>query len=245
MFRINGRQRAVVIALAIFSLQLQSAASGCRCRNRHRMDPDCKQHPADQQPHRACSPTGTAGPDVLPTWCETLPPCRPRSSARSTGTSASWPVSYRRAGLSHTAWATLTANSGSASPATQRITTTWFEEYKKWTDTGLDTMLGTLKAAGLQGEQLQSEQGILGSLRRMASSTNGRLAALQVVGDIAEQQTQQMMKLRQIMLADLQSKQAYQAVQMQKEAATQAGVEQFFKYDGRTPDGQTFQGGWK
>ena len=130
-------------------------------------------------------------------------------------------------------------------PGYKRITTTWFEEYKRWTDTGLDTMLGTLKAAGLQGEQLQSEQSVLGSLRRMASSTGGRLAALQVVGDIAEQQTQQLMKLRQIMLSDLQSKQAYQAVQMQKEAAAQAGVEQFFKYDGRQPDGRTFQGGWK
>jgi len=130
-------------------------------------------------------------------------------------------------------------------PGYQRIQQPWFKEYKNWTDTGLDTMLGTLKAAGLQGEQLQSEQNILASLRRMASGTNGRLEALQVVGDIAEQQTQQLMKLRQIMLSDLQSKQAYQAVQMQKDAATQAGVEQFFNYEGRTPDGQTFQGGWK
>ena len=79
----------------------------------------------------------------------------------------------------------------------------------------------------------------------MASGTTGRLSALQVVGDIAEQQTQQMMKLRQIMLADLQSKQAYQAAQMQKEASIQVGVEQFFNYTGRPPDGKTFQGGWK
>jgi P-type conjugative transfer protein TrbJ len=130
-------------------------------------------------------------------------------------------------------------------PGYTRIKQTWFKEYKNWTDTGLDTMLGTLKAAGLQGKQLESEQGILASLRRMASSTNGRMAALQVVGDIAEQQTQQLMKLRQIMLADLQSKQAYQAVQLQKEAATEVGVEQFFNYEGRQPDGKTFQGGWK
>jgi type IV secretion system protein TrbJ len=130
-------------------------------------------------------------------------------------------------------------------PGYQRGAGTWFRDYKNWTDTGLDTMLGALKAAGLQGGQLQSEQAILTSLRQMASNTNGRLEALQVVGQIAEQQTQQMMKLRQIMLADLQGKQAYQAAQMQKEAATQAGVEQFFNYAVRPPDGMTFQGGWK
>jgi type IV secretion system protein TrbJ len=130
-------------------------------------------------------------------------------------------------------------------PGYTRTPGKWFKDYKTWTETSLDTMLGTLKAAGLQGEQLQSEQGVLAVLRRMASSSDGRLVALQVVGDIAEQQTQQLMKLRQLMLADLQSKQAYQAVQMQKEAATQVGVEDFFKYPGRTPDGMTFQGGWK
>jgi P-type conjugative transfer protein TrbJ len=130
-------------------------------------------------------------------------------------------------------------------PGYSRVQQPWFKEYKKWTDTGLDTMLGTLKAAGLQGKQLDSEQSILSGLRRMASSTSGRMEAIQVVGDIAEQQTQQLMKLRQIMLADLQSKQAYQAVQMQKDAATEAGVEQFFNYQGRQPDGKTFQGGWK
>jgi len=130
-------------------------------------------------------------------------------------------------------------------PGYQRSAGTWFKDYKTWTDTSLDTTLGTLKAAGLQGSQLESEQGILEQLREMASGTKGRLTALQVVGDIAEQQTEQLMKLRQIMLADLQSKQAYQAAQTQKEASTQAGVEQFFSYSGRQPDGKTFQGGWK
>ena len=46
--------------------------------------------------------------------------------------------------------------------------------------------------------------------------------------DIAEQQTQQLMKLRQIMLADLSSKQAYQAALLQQDAANKAATEQFF-----------------
>ena len=244
MFRINCRQRTVVIVLAICSLQLQPLQAGVvagvatewtqianniQLINSHielvRQLQQQVQMYADMVRNTAALPAQIFG-----------------EIDRDIGQLAGVVQEGRALAYS---MGNLDGEFRIRFPGYKRITTTWFEEYKKWTDTGLDTMLGTLKAAGLQGEQLQSEQGILASLRRMASGTRGRLAALQVVGDIAEQQTQQMMKLRQIMLADLQSKQAYQAVQMQKEAATQAGVEQFFKYDGRTPDGQTFQGGWK
>jgi P-type conjugative transfer protein TrbJ len=122
---------------------------------------------------------------------------------------------------------------------------TWFRDYRTWAETSLDSTLGTLRAAGLQGEQLLSEQAVLARLRQMATSADGRLLTLQVIGDIAEQQAQQMMKLRQLMLADLQSKQAFQAAQIQKDAATQAGIQQFFQYPGREVDGMTFQSGWK
>src|SRR6266699_6746021 len=56
----------------------------------------------------------------------------------------------------------------------------YYTQYRNWSQTSLDTTLGTLRAAGLQGQQLQSEQAIVNSLRSMASSTDGRLAALQV-----------------------------------------------------------------
>ena len=86
---------------------------------------------------------------------------------------------------------------------------TWFRDYRDWSQTSLDTTLGTLRAAGLQGEQLASEQAVLDGLRRMAESSDGRMKALQVSNQIMEQQVQQLMKLRQLILADLQSKQAY------------------------------------
>jgi P-type conjugative transfer protein TrbJ len=105
--------------------------------------------------------------------------------------------------------------------------------------------LGTLRAAGLQGQQLQSEQAVLSNLRSMAQSSDGRMQALQVLGDIAEQQVQQLMKLRQLMLADLQSKQAYQATQIQKQAAIEAASEQFLNSNPSIGDGKTYQAGWK
>lgn len=120
---------------------------------------------------------------------------------------------------------------------------TWFRDYKEWSQTSLDTTYGTLRAAGLQGEQLASEQAVLDGLRRMAESSDGRMKALQVSNQIMEQQVQQLMKLRQLILADLQSKQAFQAAQIQKQASTEAGTERYFKFDGRAGDGRGFEAG--
>jgi P-type conjugative transfer protein TrbJ len=120
---------------------------------------------------------------------------------------------------------------------------TWFSDYRDWSQTSLDTTLGTLRAAGLQSRQMQSEEAVLQQLRGMANSSDGRLKAVQVANQIAEQQVQQLMKLRQLILADLQSKQAFQAVQIQRQAATEAATEQFFRFHQRRGDGRGFQAG--
>jgi P-type conjugative transfer protein TrbJ len=108
----------------------------------------------------------------------------------------------------------------------------WYTQYRDWSQTSLDTTLGALKAAGLQGQQLTSEQAVLERLREMAQGSDGRLKALQVANQISEQQVQQLMKLRQLILADLQSKQAFQAAQIQKQAGAQAAEERLFQRGG-------------
>jgi type IV secretion system protein TrbJ len=119
----------------------------------------------------------------------------------------------------------------------------WFTDYQNWSQTSLDTTLGTLRAAGLQGKQLQNEQTVLDQLRAMAISSDGRMKALQVANQIAEQQVEQIMKLRQLMLADLQSKQAFQAAQIQRQATTEAASERFFTFGGLSGDGKGYQAG--
>ena len=123
--------------------------------------------------------------------------------------------------------------------------TGYYVRYRNWSQTSLDTTLGALRAAGLQGQQLQSEQSVLNSLRSMAQSTNGRMEALQVMGQIAEQQVQQLMKLRELMMADMSSKQSYQAAVIQKQAASEAATEKFFNWTPEVSDGTKFQSGWK
>jgi len=105
----------------------------------------------------------------------------------------------------------------------------WYLKYRDWAQTSLDSSLGALKAANIQASQMSSEESILRQLRSMSSSSDGRLKAIQVANQINEQMIQQMMKLRQIMLADLQGKQAFQAAQIQKDATAAASTEKFFK----------------
>ena len=119
----------------------------------------------------------------------------------------------------------------------------YYRDYRVWSQTTLDTTLSTLRAAGLQGQQLQSEQSVLAALRNMAKSANGRMQAIEVGNQISEQTVEQLMKLRQLMLVDLQSKQAFQAAQIQNEAQSHAATEQFFNYVPPVRDGQTFFGG--
>ena len=71
------------------------------------------------------------------------------------------------------------------------------------------------------------------------------MQALQVLGEIDEQQVQQLMKLRELMMADMSSKQAYQATVIQQQAAEEAATERFFTFQPNTPDGRTYNAGWR
>ena len=79
----------------------------------------------------------------------------------------------------------------------------------------------------------------------MAQSTDGRLEALQVIGEISEQQVQQLMKLRELMLADMSSKQSFQAAVIQNQAASEAATQRVFNWTPEVSDGTKFQSGWK
>lgn len=120
----------------------------------------------------------------------------------------------------------------------------YYTQYRNWSQTSLDTTLGTLRAAGLQGQQLQSEQAIIASLRNSLAGTDGRLEALHALGDISEQQVEQMMKLRELMMADMSSKQAYQAAMIQRQAASEAAAERFFTYKPSQSDNKVYHAGW-
>ncbi len=50
---------------------------------------------------------------------------------------------------------------------------------------------------------------------------------------------------RELMMADMSSKQAYQATVIQQEAASEAASERFFTFRPSVPDGATYKAGWR
>jgi hypothetical protein len=114
------------------------------------------------------------------------------------------------------------------------------QNYQRWSQTSLDTTLGALRAAGLQNQQMQSEQSVVNSLENMSQTADGQMQALNVLGQISDQQVQQLMKLRELMMADMSSKQAYQAAMIQQQAADQAAAQWFFTGGPVTSDGKTY-----
>ena len=119
----------------------------------------------------------------------------------------------------------------------------YLEEYAEWSQTSLDTTLSALRAVGLQASQLENEQTVLQGLRELAVTADGRMQAIQVTNQIAEQNVQQLMKLRQLMMADISAKAAWQAEQTQRDMANTAAARRFFDYAPPNADGEAFWGG--
>ena len=118
--------------------------------------------------------------------------------------------------------------------------TNYGQSYQTWSQTSLDSTRGALNAAGLQNSQFSSDQALLKTLQGQSQSAFGRMQAIEVGNQIAENQAEQLMKLRQLMMADMQSKASYQGALVQAEATRQANSDLFFGQTQMTSDGVTF-----
>lgn len=115
----------------------------------------------------------------------------------------------------------------------------YYQNYANWSQTSLDTTFSSLRAMGIQGQELKNTQSFLTAMRQRMMTPQGRLDAIQIGTEVSEQQVEQLLLLRQLMILDLQSKQAYQATQMQNEQAAAAGEQTFFGYQAWQSDGYT------
>ena len=96
------------------------------------------------------------------------------------------------------------------------------QQYQTWANTSMDTTRGTMQAVTGQGAAFSSDAQMVTNLQNMAkNSVAGSLQAEQGLLQIVAQQLGEQQKLRQLMLADLTAKQAYQAQQVQQGIAGQ------------------------
>ena len=120
------------------------------------------------------------------------------------------------------------------------------KEYRDLSRKTLDTLKGALMAANMQSDQFANEEGVLTALRAMSQSAQGQMQAIQVGVQIAEQQVQQLQKLRQLMMAQLSQQNTYLAAQEQKEATRKVAADRAFDVgDPTTNTHKGYRGGWR
>jgi P-type conjugative transfer protein TrbJ len=107
-----------------------------------------------------------------------------------------------------------------------------------WIKTTLDSMSGALSAAGMRSSQFATEQTAMDTIASQAGNAQGELQIAQAGVTVASMEVQQLQKLSQLYMAQMQSQNAYQAFQVQQKANdlnTNAG--HFTVY---APSGSTF-----
>jgi P-type conjugative transfer protein TrbJ len=103
-----------------------------------------------------------------------------------------------------------------------------YGERRKWLETALDTSRGVIRLINEQHRQIQGTKSLLDLVRQHALTTEGRMGALQNIGELAHEQVSQLERLNVLLMADISSKQAFQATLIEDKAAVAAASERFF-----------------
>lgn len=97
------------------------------------------------------------------------------------------------------------------------VPTDYTKAYTRWATNSLGGMQGALQAANLQSTQFQSEDALFNQLQGLSDGSVGHMQALQVGNMIGVQEVQQLEKLRQLQMAQLQGEFDYLSTQQQND----------------------------
>ena len=111
--------------------------------------------------------------------------------------------------------------------------TNWAAAYDRWTRTTLDTLRGTMAAARLQADDFSDEQRRIQTLTALSDSAEGRMQAIQAGNMLAAEQIQQLTKLRQLMMAQINAQNVYMASQTNRDAQRAATQHEWIKNGNR------------
>src|SRR5262245_5936601 len=114
-----------------------------------------------------------------------------------------------------------------------RPITDWAAAYDQWTRTTLDTLRGTLAAVRLHAEDFTDEQRRVQTLTALSDSAEGRMQAIQAGNMLAAEQIQQLAKLRQLMMAQINAQNVYMANQTNRDAQRVATQQEWIKNGNR------------
>jgi P-type conjugative transfer protein TrbJ len=120
----------------------------------------------------------------------------------------------------------------------------YYSRYSGWLQTTLDTVGRAMTAANMHSTIMNSQTSLIQQLEGQSGGADGRLLALNVATQMADQETQQMAELRAIMLADMQAKSAYYGTMIQIQADKASATTYAFGYQAQPTDTQGFYPGW-
>ena len=114
-----------------------------------------------------------------------------------------------------------------------RPITDWATAYDQWTRTTLDTLRGTLAAVRLHADDFADEQRRVQTLTALSDSAEGRMQAIQAGNMLAAEQIQQLAKLRQLMMAQVNAQNVYMASVTNRDAQRTATQQEWVKNGNR------------
>ncbi|MFT4114454.1 P-type conjugative transfer protein TrbJ [Silvibacterium sp.] len=92
--------------------------------------------------------------------------------------------------------------------------TSYASRYAQWSQTSMANTQKMLDAAGYQNEQVTSQAALIAKLQSDSQTAQGQNQAIQVGNEIAAEEVNQLLQLRELMMADMQSKASFQAQQI-------------------------------
>ncbi|WP_404995461.1 P-type conjugative transfer protein TrbJ [Cupriavidus pauculus] len=100
---------------------------------------------------------------------------------------------------------------------------------RDWSKSTMDTVKSALQAAGLQSQQFATERLAISAIQAMSSGSVGSVQAIQAGTQIASATVDQLQKLRQLTMLQIQSQSGYIATQEQKGQTKRAATDSLIK----------------
>ncbi len=114
--------------------------------------------------------------------------------------------------------------------------TPYYKAYGSWRAGTLAAIQNAIAAAGMQPKMISSEQGVLGMIKTLMQTPQGQEQSVQLGYTISLEMNNQLEKLRTLMASDLQSKAAFSAYQVQKDAASQDMIQDVLQHSNKGAD---------
>ncbi len=90
-------------------------------------------------------------------------------------------------------------------------------QYQQWNNTTMDTLRGTMDAAGYSATSAKSEETALQQLKSQGANAQGRMQVLQVSTEIAAENVNQLQELKRLMVNQSNAQNAYMAYKVEQQ----------------------------